>query len=102
MAGSDAIAVRLRTARVLRKLNEFDRADWFYVEAGLLAEMAGGRSSELLSRIGRGYTLLGRGNLMGAEQQLREGLRDAEHLIDRRNPALAHQGVGRGPGTGGR
>ena len=102
MAASDAIAVRLRTARVLRKLNEFDRADWFYVEAGLLAKMAGDRSSELLSRIGRGYTLLGRGNLMDAEQQLREVLRDAEHLMDRRNQALAHQGLGVVLSTGGR
>src|SRR5256885_802848 len=52
--------------------------------------------------LGRGYTLLGRGNLMDAEQQLREVLRDAEHLMDRRNQALAHQGLGVVLSTGGR
>ena len=94
MAASDAIAVRLRTARVLRKLNAFDEADVLYAEARVLAASAGDRSSELLSRIGRAYTVLGRGNLPEAEQHLHEILRDAEASRDRRNQALAHQGLG--------
>src|SRR6266700_2520801 len=102
LGSSDAIAVRLRIARVLRKLNAFDDADVLYAEAGVLAASAGDRSAELLSRIGRAYTLLGRGNLPEAEQHLYEILRDAEASRDRRNQALAHQGLGVVLSTGGR
>jgi len=102
LGSSDAIAVRLRMARVLRKLNAFDDADVLYAEARVLAANAGDRSSELLSRIGRAYTVLGRGNLPEAEQHLHEILRDAEASRDRRNQALAHQGLGVVLSTGGR
>ncbi len=89
-------------ARVLRKLNEFDDADALYAEAGVLAASAGDRSSELLSRIGRGFTLLGRGNLHDAERRLQEVLQDAEASQDRSNQARAHQGLGVVLSTGGR
>src|SRR6266540_2322831 len=99
---SDAIAVRLRMARALRKLNEFDHADWCYAQAGALAAAAGDRHSELVSRLGGAYTLIGRGNLVGAERRLREVLPDAERWKDRRAQALAHQGLGVVLSTGGR
>src|SRR6266545_3398003 len=95
-------AVRLRMARALRKLNEFDHADWCYAQAGALAAAAGDRHSELVSRLGGAYTLIGRGNLVGAERRLREVLPDAERWKDRRAQALAHQGLGVVLSTGGR
>ena len=94
IAASDAIASRLMMARVLRKLNAFDEADRFYAEAGVLARNAGDKHSELVSRLGTTYTLLGRGNLVEAERRLREALRDARESRDRRGQALAHQGLG--------
>jgi len=99
---SDAIAVRLRMARALRKLNEFDHADRCYAQAGALAAAAGDRHSELVSRLGGAYTLIGRGNLAGAERRLREVLPDTERWRDRRAQALAHQGLGVVLSTGGR
>ena len=99
---SDAIAVRLRMARALRKLNEFDHADWCYAQAGALAAAAGDRHSELVSRLGGAYTLIGRGNLVGAERRLREVLPDADRWRDRRAQALAYQGLGVVLSTGGR
>jgi len=91
---SDAIAVRLRMARALRKLNEFDRADWCYAQAGALAAAAGDRHSELVSRLGGAYTLLGRGNLREAEGRLRELLRHAEALRYRPLQAQTEQAIG--------
>src|SRR5213593_1128406 len=102
IASPDAIAVRLRTARVLRKLNRFEAADEFYAEAGALAGAAGDRHSELVSRLGGAYTLIGRGNLPDAERRLREVLPDAERCGDQRAQALAHQGLGVVLSTGGR
>ncbi len=90
---ADRVATRLRLARVLRKLNEFDTAELAYAAAGTLAAASGDRHSELLSRIGRANTVLGRGNLAEAERWLREVLRDAEISDDREAQARANQGL---------
>src|SRR4029077_15441854 len=86
-------ASRLRVARVLRKLNEFDAAEEAYDHAAALAAAAGDKHSELLSSIGRANTLVGRGNLGEAEHALRSTLAEAERLGDRDAQARAHQGV---------
>ena len=99
---ADAIAVRLRMARVGRKLNEFDEADELYAEAGALAAQANDGHAELLSRIGRAYTVFGRGNLREAEARLRQILADAEVAGDRFVRAQAEQGIGAALYTGGR
>ncbi len=93
IAASDAIAIRLRMARAFRKLNEFDDADRFYAKAGELARAARDPHSELVSRLGRAYTLHGRGNLLDAERRLREVLAVADQAGDRRGQALTHQGL---------
>ncbi len=98
---ADAITTRLRMARVLRKLNEFDTADDLYAEAGALASRASDGHAELLSRIGRAYTVFGRGNLREAEARLREILADAEIVGDRVVRAQAEQGIGVAMSTGG-
>src|SRR5437867_6631504 len=67
---ADAVGARLRRARVYRKLNEFDAAERSYVEGGALAAAIGDTHSELLSRIGRANTILGRGNVAAAELSL--------------------------------
>src|SRR5213078_2459168 len=91
LSSPDAVAVRLRLARVNRKQNRFDEAEAAYAEAGELATAAGDRYSELLSRIGRANTLLGRGNLAEAERCLQTILADARaaHGI---GVALVHMG----------
>src|SRR5713101_1633816 len=63
LGSSDRVALRLRVARVNRKLNRFDAAEEAYFEAGTLATAAGDTYSHFLSRIGRGNSLIGRGNL---------------------------------------
>lgn len=93
LRSSDRLAGRLRAARVLRKLNQFDEAEEAYEEAGTLAAAGGDRHSELLSRIGRANTVLGRGNLTQAEQSLRDILLDSEGVGDREAQARAHQGL---------
>ena len=98
---ADAITARLRMARVLRKLNEFDEADELYAEAGSLAARAKDQHSELLSRIGRAFTVFGRGNLREAEARLREILADAEVVGDRVVRAQAEHGIGTALYTGG-
>src|SRR3989442_4023432 len=70
LSSPDAVAVRLRLARVNRKQNRFDEAEAAYAEAGELAAAAGDRYSELLNRIGRADTLLGRGNPAAAQRRL--------------------------------
>ena len=90
---SDAIASRLRMARVLRKLNHFDEAGQVYDEAGVLAVAEHDSHSELLSRVGRAYTLIGRGNLMEAERSLRDILTASQSAGDRPAQALVHQGI---------
>ena len=101
VSAADAITTRLRMARVLRKLNEFDAADDLYAEAGALASRASDGHAELLSRIGQAFTVLGRGNLRGAEARLREILADAEVVGDRVVRAQAEQGIGVAMSTGG-
>jgi tetratricopeptide (TPR) repeat protein len=90
---ADAVGAQLRRARVYRKLNEFDAAEQSYAEGGALAAAIGDTHSELLSRIGRANTIIGRGNLAAAEVSLREILRDAERLDDAETQARAHQGI---------
>jgi len=53
LRAEDGIALRLRRARVLRKLNAFDAAERAYVEGGTMAAAIGDTHSDLLSRIGR-------------------------------------------------
>jgi tetratricopeptide (TPR) repeat protein len=98
----DAIGLRLRRARVLRKLNEFDAAERSYEEAGTFAAARGDVHSELLSRIGRGYVLTARGNLAEAERTLRGVCADAETSGDREAMALGHHGLAVALSTGGR
>ncbi|HEU5259907.1 MAG TPA: tetratricopeptide repeat protein [Gemmatimonadales bacterium] len=90
----DGVAARLRIARVHRKLNRFDEAEAAYTEAGEMAAAAGDRYSELLSRIGRANTVLGRGNLAEAERSLRGILADARAAGERDAEARAEHGVG--------
>jgi tetratricopeptide (TPR) repeat protein len=88
---SDRVASRLRVARVLRKMNEFDAADMAYDEAGTLAAALGDRGSELLSRIGRARASMGRGNLAAAEDALRGVLGDVGRAAESDISARAHQ-----------
>jgi tetratricopeptide (TPR) repeat protein len=101
LSSPDGIAMRLRTARVLRKLNQFDAAQRSYDEAGVLATASGDTHSELLSRIGRAYVLTARGNLAEAERALRGVFADAEALGDREGQALGHHGLAVVLSTGG-
>ena len=89
----DGIALRLRRARVLRMLNSFDAAEQAYAEGGALAAAIGDTHSELLSRIGRANTTMGRGNLAATELSLREILDDAERIADADATARAHHGL---------
>ncbi|HVH10251.1 MAG TPA: hypothetical protein VM736_10670 [Gemmatimonadales bacterium] len=99
---ADRVAMRLRFARVFRKLSRFDDAEGAYAQAGALATVAGDCHSELLSRIGQGITLTSRGNLRGAEQFLRATLADAERLCDTAARARAHQALAVALSTSGR
>jgi tetratricopeptide (TPR) repeat protein len=94
LSSPDAVAVRLRLARVNRKQSRFDEADAAYAEAGELAAAAGDHYSELLSRIGRANTLLGRGNLAEAERCLQSILADARATGQRDAEARAEHGIG--------
>jgi tetratricopeptide (TPR) repeat protein len=93
LSPADAIALRLRTARVLRKLNRFDAAEHWYEKAKTLAGESQDRHSQLLSRIGNAYTVTGRGNLGEAERLLREIVGEAAAMPDTEIQALAHQGI---------
>ena len=94
LSAKDAVAARLRFARVHRKLNRFDEAEAAYAEAGEMASAAGDRYSALLSRIGLANTILGRGNLPEAERRLRGILADAHVAGERDVEARAQHGIG--------
>jgi tetratricopeptide (TPR) repeat protein len=94
VSAQDAVAARLRFARVHRKLNRFDEAEAAYAEAGEMASAAGDRYSALLARIGLANTILGRGNLPEAEQRLRGILADAHAAGERDVEARAEHGIG--------
>ncbi len=94
LSAKDAVAARLRFARVHRKLNQFDEAEAAYAEAGEMASAAGDRYSALLARIGLANTILGRGNLAEAERQLRAILADAHAAGERDAEARAEHGIG--------
>lgn len=93
LSSADTVALSLRVGRVNRKLNRFDDADAAYAAAGQYATAAGDRHSQLLSRIGRANTLLGRGNLPGAERHLVEVLTDAREAQERDAEARAEHGL---------
>jgi tetratricopeptide (TPR) repeat protein len=90
LSSPDGIAMRLRTARVLRKLNQFDAAERSYDDAGARAADIGDTHTELLSRIGRVQVIRGRGNLAEAESSLRDALADARRLADTAAEGLGH------------
>src|SRR5438552_1691751 len=94
LSAKDAVAARLRFARVHRKLNQFDEAEAAYAEAGEMASTAGDRYSALLARIGLANTILGRGNLAEAEGRLRGILADARAAGERDVEARAEHGIG--------
>ena len=94
LSAKDAVAARLRFARVHRKLNRFQEAEAAYAEAGEMASAAGDRYSALLARIGLANTILGRGNLAEAERKLREILADARAAGEREAEARAEHGIG--------
>ncbi len=94
LSSSDAVAGRLRIARVNRTLNRFDEAETAYGEAARLAESAGDAHSGLLSRIGHAECRRDRGNLPDAETSLREILADARTTRDRDIEARAERGIG--------
>jgi tetratricopeptide (TPR) repeat protein len=94
LSSSDAVAGRLRIARVNRMLNRFDEAEAAYAEAGELAATAGDRYSELLSRIGLANTVLARGNLAEAERRMRGVLAEAHAAGQHDAEARAEHGVG--------
>ncbi len=93
LSATDAVAARLRFARVHRKLNRFDEAEAAYSEAGELATTAGDRYSALLSRIGIANSILGRGNLAEAKRRLEEVLADANAAGEQDAEARAEHGV---------
>jgi tetratricopeptide (TPR) repeat protein len=93
LSSPDGIALRLRTARVLRKLNQFDAAERTYGEAGALAAGNGDTHAELLSRIGHAHVVRGRGNLAEAECALKDILADAKLLGNTSVEGLAHQDI---------
>src|SRR5438046_2397981 len=93
-AHAPATSLDARLARVNRKQNRFDEAEAAYTEAGVLAAAAGDQYSELLSRIGRANTLLGRGNLAEAERCLQGILADARAAGQRDAEARAEHGIG--------
>ena len=94
LSAKDAIAARLRFARVHRKLNRFEEAEAAYAEAGELASAAGDRYSALLSRIGLANTILSRGNIAEAERQLQQILADARAAGERDAEARAEHVIG--------
>jgi len=93
VASADVVAVALRIGRVNRKLNRFDEAEQAYEEAAGLALSAGDHHGELLSRIGRANTLLGRGNLPEAERRLGDILADARRGSDQAAEALTEHSL---------
>ena len=94
LSDTDAVALSRRVGRVNRKLNRFDDADAAYGAASERAAAAGDRYSELLGRIGRANTLLGRGNLPAAERRLVEVLTDAHQSGQTDAEARAEHGLG--------
>jgi len=94
LSRADAVALCLREGRVNRKMNRFDSAEASYLEACTRARAANDRYSELLGRIGRANTFLGRGNLPESERQLTEVLRDAHKAGLREAEARAEHGLG--------
>lgn len=94
LSSPDQVAVRLRVARVNRKLNRFDEAEAAYAEAGKMAQSVEDRHSDFLSRIGRAECARGRGNLPEAEASLRAILADARAHGDRDVEARAEHDIG--------
>jgi len=93
LSASDSVALSLRTGRVNRKLSRFDDAEQAYSDASERARAAGDTYSELLSRIGRANTVLGRGNMPEAQRRLTEILADARRENQRDAEARAEHGI---------
>jgi tetratricopeptide (TPR) repeat protein len=93
LAAADTVALSLRVGRVNRKLNRFDEAEAAYTAACERAATGGDRRSELLGRIGYANSLLGRGNLPGAERRLVEVLTDARQAGETDAEARAEHGL---------
>jgi tetratricopeptide (TPR) repeat protein len=91
LRSSDQVASRLRVARVLRKLNEFDAALEAYDSAQAVAVAVGDLHAELISRIGQAQVARGRGKLRDASEAFAKILFDAERLGDQDAQARAHQ-----------
>ncbi len=94
LAAADAVAARLRIARVQRKMNRFDEAEAAYAEAGEMAAAVNDHHSQLLSRVGRAECIRGRGNLPDAEATLRKILADARAYADRDVEARTEHCIG--------
>ena len=94
LASSDAVAARLRVARVNRKTARFDEAETSYEIAGELARAAADGYSALLSRLGLASCLWGRGNLPEAHRQFQGILADARAQGQRDAEARAEHGLG--------
>lgn len=96
-----AITAAFLRGRVERENSRFDSADVAYDRAGALAAAAGDRASVLLSRIGRGNVMWGRGNLAEAERWFREVLAEAVTERLHQPEAQAEHGLGVVLGTRG-
>ncbi len=90
---ADAVAVRLRLARVSRKLARFEEAETQYAQAGELAAAASDGHSVLLSRIGHAISVQSRGNLAEAERLFRDALADARGWGERDPEARAEHAL---------
>ena len=90
----DAIAAHLRLGLLHRNLARFDEADTAYRNAQQLAEASGDGHSILLSRVGRAFSLMRRGNLATAEQDLKGILADAQGASDLDAQARAEHVLG--------
>src|SRR5213080_1852989 len=85
---------RSASARLPRPSNVFARPIRLSNSEYRSPAAAGDRYSELLSRIGRAHTLLGRGNLADAERCLRAILADARGAGQQDAEARAEHGIG--------
>lgn len=94
LVAADQTASLLRLGRVNRKVARFDEAQVAYERAMMIAGAEGDRFSTLLARLGQGNVLLGKGNLLEAERDLRAVLEDARSGGFRQAEALAEHGLG--------
>lgn len=94
LVAADRTASFLRVGRVNRKIARFDEAQVAYERAKTTAGAEGDAFSVLLARIGQANVLLGKGNLLEAEQDLQVLLEDARVGGFRQAEALAEHVLG--------